>query len=222
MTRVVAVSDTHMMHEQVEIPEADILVHAGDFSGYGTTDELKKFVKWLRSVPCTHKVFIAGNHDRQFVPSNPSAKKGWKVVNSVPKAENVHFLHNSSVVIDGIKFYGSPTTPTFGNWHYMKDRGYEIREVWANIPDGTDVLITHGPPYGHGDLTIPRHGCRAVGCLDLLHRVREVQPKFHIFGHIHSGYSATRSDVCPATMFVNAANADDDYQIARGPICFSI
>jgi hypothetical protein len=56
---------------------------------------------------------------------------------------------------------------------------------WNQIPDDTDILVTHGPPVGYGDLCYS--GVRA-GCVELLTTVQQrVKPKYHIFGHIHEG-----------------------------------
>ncbi|MGE0487941.1 MAG: metallophosphoesterase [Vulcanimicrobiota bacterium] len=64
--RVVCLSDTHSLHEQVEVPEGDILLHAGDLCNHGTKGEVKAFDAWLGRQPHRHKLFIAGNHDWPF------------------------------------------------------------------------------------------------------------------------------------------------------------
>jgi Predicted phosphoesterases, related to the Icc protein len=56
---------------------------------------------------------------------------------------------------------------------------------WNKIPDDTDILVTHTPPVGHGDLCCT--GVRA-GCVELLTTVQQrIKPKYHVFGHIHEG-----------------------------------
>jgi len=89
------------------------------------------------------------------------------------------------VIIEGVKFYGSPWQPRFFDWAFNLDRGEEIKKKWDLIPMDTDVLITHGPPYGILDLT---HEGEKVGCEELMKAVLRVQPKIHIFGHIHEAY----------------------------------
>ena len=122
------------------------------------------------------------------------------------------FRNIPEVVIDGIKFYGSPSTPTFGPWCFMKDRA-KTHEVWAKIPDDTDVLIVHGPPKGVRDLSFDRHGqLEMCGDLSLTKRCWALRDtlKLVCFGHIHnmdgvdtnqgvSSYSRTK------TVFSNAA-----------------
>lgn len=75
--------------------------------------------------------------------------------------------------------------PEFGGWAFNLERGQSCQDKWDLIPSDVDILVTHGPPIGHGDLC--RGGGRA-GCVQLLQTVQErVRPKYHVFGHIHEG-----------------------------------
>lgn len=75
--------------------------------------------------------------------------------------------------------------PEYCNWAFNLPRGTSCLEKWDAIPEDTDILITHTPPVGHGDLCCT--GVRA-GCVDLLSTVQtRVKPKYHVFGHIHEG-----------------------------------
>ena len=89
-------------------------------------------------------------------------------------------------------------------------RGLSLAKKWANIPHDTDILITHGPPYGHGDY-VPKDK-RVTGCLELLKKVVEIMPEYHIFGHIHEGYGRNRSEEVKVTKFINASICDENYQ----------
>ncbi len=211
--KIVAISDTHGMHQSVKIPPGDVLIHCGDFTKYGRSSEVKEFVKWLGRQPHKHKIFTAGNHDEA------AQHQILKCRGFAEKQDNVHFLIDETVTIEGIKFYGSPWTPRFFEWHYMKQRGAPLKEVWDRIPEDTDVLITHGPPYGHGDLA-PAYRTpnpKVAGCLDLLNRVRIVRPKLHFFGHIHDGYGQTDSDEFKLTTFVNASTCNERYEPINPP-----
>lgn len=76
--------------------------------------------------------------------------------------------------------------PEFGNWAFNLTRGERCLEKWNQIPDNLDILLTHTPPIGHGDLVCS--GVRA-GCVELLLTVQKrVKPKYHVFGHIHEGF----------------------------------
>lgn len=208
--KLVLISDTHNKHNQVVIPEGDILVHSGDFSGVGKESEVSHFFKWLvkQSDNFEHVIFIAGNHEISF-----ELKPAWleNMINKLP--DNVHYLQDSEVVIDGMKFYGSPWQPMFYNWGFNLERGLPLAKKWALIPDDTDVLITHGPPkymcdYMPWDLI-------NVGCQDLLERIMVVKPKLNVFGHIHVGYGYKDYE---GILFVNASTCNEAYEPVNKPI----
>jgi Icc-related predicted phosphoesterase len=200
--RIVALSDTHGLHAKIKkIPEGDVAIHCGDFTRYGDIDDVYNFVEWFKKLPHRHKIVVAGNHDsvcQQFPVGIKDMFKG------------VHYLQEKGVEIDGIKFWGSPYTPKYGNWYFMYRR--ELGElVWKDIPEDTDVLITHGPPYSILDGT--RRGVMA-GCSALLSRVYEVKPKVHLFGHIHESYGTYEEN---GTTFVNAAILNHKYKVFNSP-----
>ena len=199
--RIVALSDTHGMN--VNVPDGDVLVHAGDFSRFGFIEEVDETIEWLLSFPHKHKVIISGNHDSQM-EKHSRLKDGFAF-------SGINYLEDSSIEIDGLVFYGSPWTPRFGAWSFMKDRGDEIAKVWEKIPDKVDVLITHGPPKGILDLTA---GGYLAGCYDLLNKVLRINPQLHIFGHIHEGFGSHDDGV---TKFYNVSIRDEYYQPTRKP-----
>ncbi len=211
MPRIIAISDTHGRHDQLVLPEGDILAHTGDFTNVGGWGEFADFVDWFASQPHEHKVFTCGNHDKIC------EAKLAKCRAYVPAGLN--FLVDEAATIEGLKFYGSPWTPKFFNWSYMRERGARLDVLWDMIPEDTDVLMTHGPPYGHGDKTFRGP---VVGCIDLLQRVREVGPKLHIFGHIHEGYGITTSDGVPNTSFVNASTCTIRHEPTNPPIVLDV
>ena len=211
---IVAMSDTHGMHTEMEcdIPDGDVLIHAGDFCGRGLMEEVHGFAAWMGSQPHRYKLVTAGNHDRPIEEHEQASRE-------IFANYGIELLIGDTVEIEGFRFFGSPYTPTFFNWHFMRDRGPAIRAEWDAIPDNTDVVITHGPAYGHGDLVPPWQGSppRHAGCFDLLARLRTVQPKLHIFGHIHNGYGITSSDEIPGTTFLNASVCTESYQPVNAP-----
>lgn len=188
--RIVCISDTHARHERTIVPPGDLLIHAGDITNHGDPDDVVKFDRWLGGLPHRHKVVICGNHDFCFEQTPEQARS--LITNAV-------YLQDFAVTIEGIKIYGSPWQPWFGGWAFNLERGPELAEKWKLIPDDTQILITHGPPAGILDKT--RHG-DIVGCMDLFHRVWEVRPRLHVFGHIHE--AAGHLDIDGVT-FVNAS-----------------
>ncbi len=173
MPRVVAIADTHGEHARLTLPEGDVLIHAGDLSQRGTLSQLEQVADWLRAQPHPHKVIIAGNHDFAFQREPAAARALF---------HGLTYLEDSEITVAGLRIWGSPWQPWFHNWAFNLHRGAEIDTKWKLIPEGLDVLITHGPPAGFGDLV---HDGERVGCEDLLRHLGRVKPRLHLFGHIH-------------------------------------
>ncbi len=204
--RIVCLSDTHHQHDRLVVPPGDVLVHAGDFTRRGAESDVRAFDAWLGGLPHRHKIVIAGNHDFCF-ELNPAAR-AWMT--------NAIYLQDEAVTLEGVRFWGSPWQPRFYDWAFNLDRGEPLRRVWSRIPSGTDVLITHGPPYGILDAT---DRGEAVGCEELLLAIRRVCPRLHVFGHIHEGYGEQTVD---GTHFVNASNCDLNYRPVQAPVVFDL
>lgn len=205
--RFVCMSDTHCQHNKFQVPYGDVFLHAGDFTKNGDKSQVQDFASFLSQLPHPHKIVIAGNHELTFEHSD--VYKPY--ITSIP---NTFYLQDSSVKIHGIHIYGSPWQPVFCNWAFNLNRGDELRAKWDLIPTDTDILITHGPPLGRGDLV---NGKRK-GCLDLLNAIQKrVHPRVHIFGHIHEGYGVSCNGI---TTFVNASNLNGSYYPNNPPIVF--
>lgn len=194
--KIVCISDTHAKHYLTQVPDGDVLVHAGDLTRHGALNDVEEFDRWLGTLPHRHKIVICGNHDFCF-QEQPAAARA-RITNAI-------YLEDSGCEIDGLSFYGSPWQPWFGGWAFNLHRGEALAAVWSKIPEGVDVLITHGPPEGILDMTTRGE---ATGCRDLLQRVHIIKPRLHVFGHIHE--AAGRLDI-DGTIFVNAST-----QMGRG------
>jgi Predicted phosphoesterases, related to the Icc protein len=203
--KIVAISDTHGQHRKLKLPKGDIIIHAGDISKRGHPVEIEDFLDWFSNLKFQHKVFIAGNHDFFLEQAHPNIINGM-----IPK--NVVYLNDSGVEIDGLKVWGSPITPYFHNWAFNRERGAEIKKHWDLIPDDTDILITHGPPFGILDETVYS---KRTGCEELLLRVYQIQPEYHIFGHIHEDYGMLAKR---EITFVNASVLDDHYELVNDTV----
>jgi Icc-related predicted phosphoesterase len=207
--RITHISDTHNKHNQLNglLPGGDLLIHSGDISSIGRESEVERFIKWFNGIDnYTNKVFIAGNHDLSFESEilfrNKSeyfdgvkydglasaGKPQWlDILLASGLNDNVYYLENSDVTIDGIKIWGSPVTPSFGyGWAFNEDRGTNIAKVWEGIPTDSDIVVTHGPIYGYCDTTYRTY--ENVGCNDLFQRLSTVRPQLHFSGHIHEAY----------------------------------
>jgi Icc-related predicted phosphoesterase len=212
--KIILLSDTHQKHHELTLPEADIIIHAGDISGRGSYAAVENFLQWFSKQKANYMVFIAGNHDIGL--ENPQ----WDMIRLLEYYPEITYLNNSGTIIEGINIFGSPVSPTFGRgWAFNRDRGQEIKAEWDKIPEGTDILITHSPPYGKGDLLIPRHRRSNedpnVGCRDLLDAIKRVRPSISLSGHIHSGYGVIVED---GITYINAAVLNDDYMYVNPPI----
>ena len=207
--KVVCISDTHTFENEIEVPDGDVLIHAGDATIEGSPEEVAAFGWWLDAQPHKHKIVIAGNHDWLFERVPEQARY---LINF----PGVHYLQDSGVEINGVRFYGSPWQPRFHDWAFNVDRGAAIKQKWDRIPK-CDVLITHGPPYSILDYT--KWGEPRLGCEELLRAVTRVGPRLHVFGHIHGGYGEfALRDV----HFINASICNEAYQPVNKPIVFEI
>lgn len=230
--RFVCISDTHGKIEgsKLHMPPGDVLLHAGDFTQKGHMNEIQKFNSYLGALPYKVKVVIAGNHDLTFDDNITEAslrtfgvqkstvesylsERGLKSVKQM--LTSAIYLEDSLVTVCGIKIYGAPWQPVFCDWGFNLNRGEDILKKWQTIPADLDILMTHGPPVGHGDLT---GGNNNVGCVELLNTIQKrVKPKFHVFGHIHEGYGVTSDGY---TTFINASTCTRRYLPTNAPIVF--
>lgn len=178
------ISDTHSYHHLLQIPKnIDMVIFSGDesnyFDVYKNEPECTDFLSWFGNLPIKYKIMIAGNHSAYIA-------KYTKEFKELCQHYNVIYLENDSVEIKGLKIWGSPYSPTFGNWYFMKSRD-KMWKLWENIPEDTDILITHTPPKGCLDLSYNRnHVLEFCGCSNLLKNVFRVKPKLHLYGHIHT------------------------------------
>ena len=199
-------SDTHCEHQGLEVPEADAVMHCGDESMHGNAwmnePEARRFFEWYSALEIPTKIFVPGNHSTAIEQT---------LIRGSDYPE-VTFLIHESMQWNGLKIFGSPYTPKFFDWAYMKARS-ELDMVWQAIPDDIDILITHGPPKGIMDMTAdmrtgePVH----VGSKSLMRHVEDrIKPRIHAFGHIHDerGISNFGTITCGDTQFINCACCD--------------
>lgn len=195
---ILHLSDTHGKHHELHnLPPADVIIHSGDISFAGSENEVMDFIEWFGALPYKYKIFIAGNHDDCLFGAN---------IEGLP--ENCFYLCNSSITIEGVKFYGVPM--------FMED---DISGDYDNniqkIPSDTNVLITHQPPYSILDFSANLQ----YGNSHLLQMVLKIQPKYHLFGHIHDAYGIEKTE---HTTFVNASILSENYELKNEPILLKI
>lgn len=223
--KITCLSDTHNMHDQIQLEETDILIHCGDATGRGRIHEHESFLNWYGKQKSKVKLLVAGNHDFNLSEEYDSPDRAY--ISQLLTNNDIILLENSTYEYESINFYGSPYTPTFGRWAFMLS-GQEMKDNWEKIPLDTNILITHGPPYKILDSIIEwnervqsyngffkNHN---VGCPDLLNKVSEMkQLKLHVFGHIHESSGETFLND-NNTLFANVASLNGNYQLKKQPI----
>ena len=223
--KVTLISDTHTHHHACEddLPGGDLLIHAGDFMdcGYKVWDA-ELFFGWFDAIDnYDTKIFIAGNHDRmmQIDPVKMEGLlTGYKTIDYLKDEQITLYFDgpNGDYPEDNVRIYGSPWQPEFYNWAFNLPRNSEeMKAKWDAIPSNTDILITHGPPFGYQD--IPGGHSIRVGCEMLRYRVDEIKPKIHVFGHIHGSFG---HDYNGHTHFFNASVLNERYNYANLPFTF--
>ena len=209
--RIAATSDLH--GHLPPVPACDVLVIAGDITPISDHSAAFQahwldtdFRRWLDAAPATHVVGIAGNHDFVFERSP----------RSVPDDLPWTYLQDGAATVAGLAFWGSPWTPWFYDWAFNAPRGDAeerfLAQRCAGAPEGTDVLVVHGPPDGYGDLTA---GGVRTGSHAFLDAVDRVAPALALFGHIHEGRGTwTRG----RTTLANLSAVDLDYALVAEPV----
>lgn len=196
--KILHLSDTHGCHHRLRgLPEADIVVHSGDFCMVGSEQEALDFLNWFCDLPYRHKIFICGNHDDCLYGANVDGLD-----------DNVHYLCNSGLELDGLKFYGVPM--------FMGDCVTDRQSRnYAKIPSDTDVLITHSPAYGILDFDDNVN----YGSGEILERLAYLKLKAHLFGHIHARHGVVAQH---GTIYSNGAIMAADYTRLNPPNLLSI
>jgi Icc-related predicted phosphoesterase len=205
-------SDTHSYHDLLVLPEnIDMVIHSGDFSNYYNVEknelEALPFIHWFGKLPIKYKILIAGNHDAYAFHYKKELEK-WC------KHYNINYLENDYALIEGIKIFGSPNTPNFGNWYFMKSRD-KMHNHWDKVDEDTDIFVVHGPPKGILDLSYNREGTlEYCGCTALRkHILFRIKPKLCLFGHLHNNEDIINAGVLKLsaydTIFSNGSVVTD-------------
>ncbi|MBX2883864.1 MAG: metallophosphatase domain-containing protein [Granulosicoccus sp.] len=211
--KLVCISDTHGDHEQMSLPSGDVLIHAGDLTAHGKKNETEQFMQWFGNQPFAHKLCVAGNHDT-FMESDP------ELASEYAKDNGVVLLNDSGYQVANVNFWGSPITPRFLDWSFMRDPGEPIEAHWRLIPENTDVLITHGPPHGILDqIRRPAGHLECTGCPSLYERIQLVLPAKHIFGHIHEAYGEFHEK---NVGYHNVSSMNEHYRISNDAIVIDV
>lgn len=207
--KITCISDTHSLHRKVKITETDFLLFAGDAMNSGYSEkELVDFLKWFESQPAKHKIMIAGNHCR-YIENFPFEFR--QLLSEYP---DITYLEDEFVILEGLKIYGTPHSRHFGGWAFNKNE-QELESIFSNIPEDTDILVSHAPEYMILDSLVDG---RHVGEFTLSKVIRRLKNlKLHVFGHIHCGFGMIKPHG-QKHISVNASQVDENYEVVNFPI----
>jgi len=201
--RLALLSDTHELHREVDVPDADILIHCGDFTMFSRSiGAVADFNQWLGELPHPHKIVVPGNHEL-FLEADPKQRS---------LLTNAIVLINEVTEVEGLRIMGSPVTPLYGGAFGMSS-ALDRRRLYAGIREDVDILVTHGPPYGILDRA-PDVNVHS-GCHELHQAVCRIRPKLHVFGHVHGTPGIVRTY---STTFANVAVLGPDGAPAVAPM----
>ena len=228
--KLISISDTHGSLPDF-LPSGDVLTISGDISPcvgshHPLTQEFwfkNKFTPYLESLIKDGKfkdiVFVFGNHDfygEKLFKDNLETKFRSEL------PSHVHYLRDSEVIIDGVRIYGTPWTPKFGNWAFMA-RDEILHNHFMKISNNVDILLSHGPIYGYNDtIDKPIYESQKyaghLGSKVLFDHVKRAQPKLVCVGHIHSGNHNIEkimhdpNDMSKYSETVNVSILDEEYE----------
>lgn len=187
--KFIALSDTHGTHQELteqileiveQDPEIQTIIHAGDATNYrnlySNAKEFRNFYQWFGDLPLAKKIYIPGNHDTSLEPIGLREE----LLNN----PNIETLFHQSTQVEGFTIFGSPYTPAFFDWAFNVPRE-SLRHYWESIPRNIDILVTHGPAEGVGDVYYWEGELGHYGDSHLRTEVLKIEPQIHVFGHFH-------------------------------------
>ena len=201
------------MHQQLNIPQADIVIHSGDCSNskniYLNSNEVTQFLEWYAQLEIPIKILVAGNHDT-------SIEKRLITPRQIEQ-HGIIYIENQTKIIKldnhTVRIWASPITPSFNQGWAWNVARHKLCQVWENIDPYADIIVTHGPPKGILDLTHDqKNQLTMVGCKSLTTKIKDIKPKLHLFGHVHNSdkiHHNTGTYKYGRTIYSNASSARD-------------
>ncbi|KAI8334133.1 Metallo-dependent phosphatase-like protein [Blakeslea trispora] len=215
--RFVCISDTHAK-VNFDIPEGDVLIHAGDMTKRSSMDEYVRTIEWIASLPHKVKIMTGGNHDITLDRIFGYEDKRHKIIELMTE-NNIVYLEHEVYQLDAslgsFTMFVSPYAPVHLGGAFMLD---DMSTIWDDVP-AVDILVTHTPPFGYCDQIIHRQ--RHVGCQYLRDKIdTKIHPLVCVFGHIHEAHGYMTNE--KGQLFVNACLCDHRYRGNQLPITFDL
>lgn len=216
--KIVAISDLHGYLPK-DLPEGDTLCICGDIFPLQIQSSIadceywlkKHFIPWTEELPYKEIVLTAGNHDFYF------EKTSFKDLFLLFDNTKINYLEDSSVIIKGIKFYGTPWCHQFFNWAFMLS-DEELTEKFSSIPFDVDILLTHDAPFGVSDVCLQWNKKEHIGNSPLTSAILDKEPSINIHGHLHS--SDHNVQLLGNTKVYNVSLLDENYKNVYQPLVF--
>lgn len=228
--KIAVISDLHGNLLEYNFSDVELLLICGDFSPLNIQMDIPKmkqwlctkFTTWCVSMNIPKVVFIAGNHD--FI----SEKCDDWMHKIFPKSSIITYLNNE--IYDYIsndskvyRIFGTPYCKQFGNWAFMRNSEI-LKEKFREIPDNTDILISHDAPK------IAELGCikdegmawygKDAGNFELAQAIKEHKPKYVFCGHIHSGQKGLQT--IDGIKMTNVSILNERYEVTYEPLILTL
>ena len=231
--RLVIISDTHNLHDELNLPSGDVLIHCGDYSYSGQDNEVISFLTWMQEQTKKYRLVIGGHGNHELGPYED--REHFNELKTV-FAPDVIWPHMRVFTdpVTSLNFFFSPYVTTInGRWAFEASSS-EYQEIVKRIPDYVDILISHGPPFNILD-TFVRHSIDwdsqqndyahtsrefKIGSKVLAERIKEIEPKLVCFGHCHENGGQTVE--IDGTIYVNGAVLNENYEIANEPVIVNL
>ena len=221
--KIVAISDLHGNLPLIE-EVAVIYCISGDIMPLNIQSNDRKCRKWLRedfipwanNLPCAHVVLVAGNHDFVFYRMEKSD------IDKIFEGSKIIYLENSGVQLEGLNIFGTPWCHQFGHWAFMTD-DEALAEIFREIPENVDILLTHDAPYGTSDILFQNTAWNIgehIGCVPLRDAIIEKKPKIVLHGHLHS--TNHKKEVLVESDVYNVSLLDENYDLIYDPLILDV
>lgn len=224
--KVCALSDLHGYLPK-DIEPCELVLICGDISPLkiqGSNILMREWITevfkpWCESLPCDNVIFIGGNHD--FIAVNLDF-----MYSVFPNDDKVTYLCNESYIYtsrEGKEYtiFGSPYCKVFGSWAFMR-KDEILTELFSEIPENVDILMTHDAPYGCSDICLeaPWTNFNNIGNKPLRDAILEKSPTIHISGHLHS--ASREWTTLGNTKHINCSIKNERYEPVYDYIVFDL
>ena len=231
--KLVIISDTHNLHNELDLPVGDVLIHCGDYSYSGQDNEVISFLTWMQEQTKKYRLVIGGHGNHELGPYED--REHFNELKTV-FAPDVIWPHMRVFTdpVTSLNFFFSPYVTTINGRCAFEASPSEYQEIVKRIPDNVDILISHGPPFNILD-TFVRHSIDwdsqqndyahtsrefKIGSKVLAERIKEIEPKLVCFGHCHENGGQTVE--IDGTIYVNGAVLNENYEIANEPVIVNL